>query len=190
MLEINLEPFPVLYSERLVLRRITKSDVNEIFQLRSNEEVMKYIDIPKMKTIEEAYEKVIFFDDLLAKKEAINWAICLKENETQIGFILLKNIDTTNHRAEVGYMLHPNFWRKGIVQEALISVLDFAFYDLNFHSIEAIINPENIASEKILEKNSFVKEAHFKENFYFEGKFLDSGVYSLLKSNYQRLGKF
>jgi len=56
---------------------------------------------------------------------------------------------------------------------------------LHFHSIEAFVNPENDASILLLEKNGFVKEAHFKENFYFEGAFLDTGVYSLLKSNYK-----
>lgn len=187
MLNIHLQPFPVLYTDRLELRKITPEDAKEIFELRSSDEVMKYIDIPKMKSITEAIVKINWFNELLLNKQAIHWAITMKVNRKLIGSVLLKKIDLENHRAEIGYMLHPDFWRKGIVHETLSAILDFGFFNLNFHSIEAVINPENIASEKILEKNGFVKEAHFKENFYFEGQFLDSAVYSLLKSNYKKL---
>lgn len=184
MLEISLEPFPVLSTERLVLRQLTNDDTEDFFFLQSNAEVMKHIATP-MKSLDEAEKKLKLFEDLLLKNEVINWAVTLKPDNKLIGLLLLKAIDCKNHRAEVGYMLHPDFWRRGIIQEALTAILDFAFNTLNFHSLEATIDPINTASEKILEKNGFVKEAHFKENYFSEGKFLDSGVYSLLKSNYK-----
>jgi ribosomal-protein-alanine N-acetyltransferase len=184
MLTINLQPFPVLSTERLILREITEHDVVDLFRLQGNAEVMKHIALP-LKAIEESALKIKFYQELLSKQEAINWAITLKPDDKLIGVILLKAIDCKNHRAEVGYMVHPDFWRKGIAQEALERILDFAFNTLNFHSLEAIIDPYNTASEKILEKNGFVKEAHFKENYFLDGQFLDSGVYSLLKSNYK-----
>jgi len=185
MLTINLYPFPVLSTERLLLREITESDADDLFRLQGNAEVMKHIALP-LKAVEESVLKIKFYQDLLAKQEVINWAITLKPNNKLIGVILLKAIDCKNHRAEVGYMVHPDFWRKGIAQEALECILDYAFNTLNFHSLEAIIDPYNTASEKILEKNGFVKEAHFKENYFLGGRFLDSAVYSLLKSNYIR----
>ena len=138
-----------------------------------------------LKTIEESSAKIKFYQELLLKQEVINWAITLKTDNKLIGVILLKAIDCKNHRAEVGYMLHPDFWRKGIAQEALTCILDFAFNRLHFHSLAAIIDPYNTASEKILEKNGFIKEGHLKENYLLGDKFLDSGVYSLLKSNYK-----
>jgi ribosomal-protein-alanine N-acetyltransferase len=55
---------------------------------------------------------------------------------------------------------------------------------MNLHSIEANINPENIASRKLLEKTGFVREAYFKENYFFNGKFIDSEIYSLLNKNH------
>jgi ribosomal-protein-alanine N-acetyltransferase len=183
MLDINLKPFPHFHTDRLILRAITVSDTYDFFLLQSNQEVMKHIALP-MNTMKEAEQKLQFLADLLQKKEAINWAITQKENDKLIGIILLKAIDCKNHRAEVGYMLHPDFWQKGIVQEALKTILYFAFHTLNFHSLEAIIDPENTASKNVLERNGFVKEAHFKENYFLGGQFLDSAVYSLLKSNY------
>jgi len=57
-------------------------------------------------------------------------------------------------------------------------VLDYGFRALQFHSIEANVNPDNAASIKLLERNNFVREAYHKENYYFNGKFLDSAIYS------------
>ena len=186
MLEIQLVPFPVLTTDRLLLRRITEADVQEFYWLRNSEEVMKYIQLPKLESVEKAKERIKTLNEGTLKNEIINWAITLKGEQNLIGWILYKNIDLINHRAEVGYLLHPDYWRKGIVQEAITCVLDFGFTTLNFHSIEALVNPENEASIALLEKFGFILEGHFKENFYFDGQFLDTAVYSLLKSNYQQ----
>jgi [ribosomal protein S5]-alanine N-acetyltransferase len=68
----------------------------------------------------------------------------------------------------------------GIVSEALKKVVEYGFNEMKLHSIEAILDPKNRGSEKVLLKNGFVKEGHFIENEYYEGRFLDSMVYSLL----------
>ena len=71
---------------------------------------------------------------------------------------------------------------KGISSEAIKEVVLYGFDVMKLHSIEAIIDPENFPSEKVLQKNGFVKEAHLKENEYSEGRFLDTGIYSILNS--------
>ena len=104
------------------------------------------------------------------------------------------NIDITNemhenlfieeYRCNVTqlFFFKPNDLDGGsIMYEALQFVLEFGFKDMNCHSIEAVIDPENVASERLLQKCDFVKEAHFKENCFWNGQFLDSIVYSKLK---------
>ncbi|HEY9362570.1 MAG TPA: GNAT family protein, partial [Chitinophagaceae bacterium] len=81
-----------------------------------------------------------------------------------------------------GYSLLPDHQRKGIMQEALKAVLDFGFNVLQLHSLEANASPENEASLKLLEKNNFIREGYFKENYFFEGRFSDTVTYSLLAS--------
>jgi ribosomal-protein-alanine N-acetyltransferase len=66
------------------------------------------------------------------------------------------------------------------VQEAVMAVMEYGFQTMRLHSVEANINPANRTSRKLLVKNSFVQEGFFKENYYFNGKFLDSVIYSLL----------
>lgn len=180
MLTINFTPFPNLETERLLLRRVDNNDVNEIFSLRSNAETMKYIPRPLVKNIEDALEHIAMIDSKIETNDGINWAITLKGNTKLIGVIGHYRIKPEHFRAEIGYMLLPEFQGKGIISEAIKKAVDYGFNEMGLHSIEAIIDPENKASAIVLEKNNFVKEAHLKENEFYEGRFLDTVIYSLL----------
>ncbi len=180
MLTINFTPFPNLETERLLLRRVNENDVNEIFALRSNPETMKYIPRPLVKTIDDALEHIAMIDAKIENNEGINWAITYKDNPKLIGIIGHYRIKPEHFRAEVGYMLLPEYNGKGIISEAVKEVVKYGFNEMKLHSIEAIIDPENFGSEKVLQKYGFVKEAHLKENEFYEGRFLDTVIYSIL----------
>ncbi|MDD2674730.1 MAG: GNAT family N-acetyltransferase [Flavobacterium sp.] len=180
MLTINFSPFPNLETERLLLRRVDANDINEIFALRSNPETMKYIPRPLVKTDEDALEHIAMIDSKIDSNEGINWAITLKDNPKLIGVIGHYRIKPENYRAELGYMLLPEYHGKGIVSEAVKEVVKYGFQMMKLNSLEAIIDPENHASAKVLEKNGFVKEAHLKEYEFYEGRFLDTVIYSIL----------
>jgi ribosomal-protein-alanine N-acetyltransferase len=181
MLEINCSPFPTITTARLVLAQVQKADASALLSLRSDEKVMQYIDKERTRTIEEAAAFIKRITDDANNNEGITWRISLKEDpSTLIGTIGFWRIIKQHYRAEIGYMLHPVHWGKGLMQEALNAVIDFGFNSMQLHSIEAHINPGNAASAGILEKMGFVREAYFKEDFYFRGKFLDSAIYSLL----------
>ncbi len=183
MLNINFNPFPVLETERLVLRQLDNNDVNEVLELRGNPETMKFIPRPLTKTIEDALAHIKIINDKINANEGINWAICLKDNPKFIGLLGLYKIHVENLRAEIGYMILPEFNNRGIVSEAILAVNNYGFDVMNLHSIEAVIDPANYASEKVLIKNGFIKEAHLIENEFAEGKFWDTVIYSLLKRN-------
>ena len=176
--------FPELTSERLRLRRITKDDVADLFEIRSNESAMKYIDRPIAKTHEDALNLIKVIDEVYEKQDGVTWAICLKIDHKLIGTIGFWKMDKPNFRAEIGYILNPSFHRRGLMNEALNVVIDFGFNQLNLHSIEANINPLNEASRKILLKLGFVQEAYFRENYFSNGRFLDSAIFSLIKPHH------
>ena len=182
MLCPNFSPFPEIQTERLLLRMMTTNDAEEILYLRSNDDVMKYIDRERTKSIEDAKSFLDKIDASLNSNNGIMWGITLKENPGKlIGNIGYWRLIKEHYRAEVGYMLHPSFWKKGIMKEALLRVIDFAFDEMNLHSIEANINPGNAASAMLLESTGFIKEAYFKEDFFFNGAFHDTIIYSRLK---------
>ena len=181
MSTISFPAFTTVTTERLVLRQITVDDANEMFALRSNPEIMKYIPREMPKTVEDAIKHIAFMEDLYQKNECMNWAICLKEDNVLIGNIGYFRMQAENHRAEIGYMLSTDFHGKGIMQEALSAILKFGFDEIKLHSIEAVTDPENFSSWMLLEKNGFTREGHFKEDTFWQGEYLDSYVYSLLQ---------
>lgn len=183
MLTLNFTPFPLIATNRLVLRQLDKSDVNEIFFLRSDPGVMKFIDRAPAKSTEEAFIFIEKINDLQKNVEGITWAITLKEDTKLIGTICFWNIQKEHYRAEIGYVLHPGFQGKGIMQEAMTEVIKFGFEVMKLHSIEANTNPNNTSSIRLLERNKFIREGYFRENYFYNGKFYDSVVYALLASS-------
>jgi [ribosomal protein S5]-alanine N-acetyltransferase len=182
MNSFNFLPFENLTSERLILRQITIEDVEEIFSLRSNPETMKYIPRPLITKQEEAIEHINLIQDKIETNEGINWAITLKGSNKMIGIIGHYRVQWEHFRSEVGYMLLPEYEKKGIITEAVGLAINFGFNQMKMHSLEAVIDPENHASAKVLEKNGFIKEAHLKEAEFYNGKFIDRVIYSLLKN--------
>ncbi|HWY10373.1 MAG TPA: GNAT family protein [Bacteroidia bacterium] len=181
MLTPNFTPFPTLTTPRLILRKITTDDVPELLIIRSDERIMKYIDRPRAKTNDDVIAFINLINNYEKNNDAINWAISLKDDPKLIGNVCFWRIEKSNYRAEIGYTLHPDHWHKGIMNEVIKEVINYGFNIMKLHSIEANINPANEASAKLLEKNKFVREAYLKENYFFEGKFLDSVIYSLLE---------
>ena len=182
ILELNFSPFPLIETERLTLRAITMEDAADLFELRKDADVMRYLDRDPHRTLEDSKEMIQKIVDGTKNNETIGWGISFK-NETQlIGTISYHRIEKEHYRAEIGYILHPKHWRKGIINEAMRAVIRYGFETMKLHSIEANVNPDNIASTNLLKKHGFVREAYFKENYFFNGKFIDTEIYSLLES--------
>jgi ribosomal-protein-alanine N-acetyltransferase len=180
MLSINFTPFPSLVTERLSLRRVDKNDASTILELRSDVETMKYIPRPLLKSTEDAMDHIAMINAKIESSEGINWAITLKNDPKLIGIIGFYRIKPEHFRAEIGYMLLPAFNGNGIISEAINEVMNYGFNEMHLHSVEAIIDPNNVGSAKVLQNNGFMKEAHLKENEFYEGRFLDNVIYSRL----------
>lgn len=180
MLQPNFTPFPTITTGRLILREVTTKDADDIFFLRSNEAVLKYLDKEPEKSVEETIAWTEIVKQNQDNNDGILWGITLHESNIVIGTICYWRMQKEHYRAEIGYALHPAHQGRGIMDEAIKAVLHYGFKIMGLHSVEANINPANEASGKLLEKNGFVQEAYFRENYYFNGKFIDSVIYSLL----------
>ena len=133
-------------------------DENDIFILRSDESVNKYLDRPKAHSIEDARQFITKIKNAVSNHQSLYWAITLKESAAFAGTICVWNISEENKKAEIGYELLPRFQGKGIMQEALQRILKFAFENMKLTSIEANTHKDNHHSSKLLEK------LHFKQN--------------------------
>ena len=163
MITISFTPFPKLTTERLILRQLKAEDAAEIFALRSDERVNKYLDRPKAIAIEDAIAFIKKINTSIANDESIYWAITLKNSDKLIGTICLWNISRENSRAETGYEMHPDFQGKGFMQEALSKVLEYGFETMKLETIDAYTHPDNNKSTKLLEKNNFSRNAQLEK---------------------------
>ena len=185
MIQFNFSPFPELHSERLWLRKLTADDVEAVFRLRSNPQTMQYIPRPLVTDHEGAMAHIQMINDHIDNNACINWAVEMRDSGEFAGIIGFYRPQPENFRAELGYMLLPEHSGKGVATEAVGLALDYGFTVMQLHSVEAVIDPANEGSERVLLKHGFVKEAHFVENLFFNGEFLDSVHYTLLKRNHQ-----
>lgn len=142
-------------TDRLILRKATKADGNEILFLRSDQSVNKYIDRPPTKNLKDAEDFIAKIEHGIQKGQNIYWNITLKNDPKMIGTICLWNFSEDQKVGEVGYDLHPQFQGKGIMSEALQCVMNYGFQKLNLEKIEAYTHRENKSSKRLLEKNNF-----------------------------------
>ena len=157
-------PFPVLKTERLTLRQLSVNDDQEIFALRSDKQVNKYIDRVPSNTIEDARNFIHKIAEVVRQNEGIYWAITLTNNDNLAGTICLFNFSKENDKAEIGYELLPAFQRQGIMQEAISKVIAFSLDVIGLKTIEAYTHPENENSSKLLEKFNFRKQENIDSN--------------------------
>ena len=153
---LNFIPFPVITTERLILRSLNLEDENEIFFFRTDERILKYLDIPVSKTIKDARCFIKKINDGIINNQWIYWGITLKNETKLIGTICLWNFSKNYFSAYIGYVLHPDFQGQGIMQEAFIKILSYGFKTIKLKSIEADVDPDNSKSIQLLKKNNFI----------------------------------
>lgn len=171
---INFKLFPVLRTERLILRQLVDSDADEIFALRSNNQVNKYLDRKASNSIDEAKNFIRTIHENIQKNDSIYWAIALNGADRLIGTICLFDFSDDNLKAEIGYELLPDFQRKGIMQEAASKVIEFGTQDIRLKSIVAYTHFENHRSTRLLEKFNFKKHS-VEDNNLMLFKLTDNG---------------
>lgn len=178
--------FPVLETERCVLRAIEPSDASAIFDLFGNPEVNRYLGRHPMKALDEAAQRVALFRRNFDEQTGIVWGITLRGQPGLIGNCLLWNLVKAHFRAELGYSLQPQWWGQGLMTEVVTALVGFAFNDMGLHSLEAVIDPNNQASRRVLEKQGFAQEGYFHEDYYdpVSQQFTDTAIFSLLYKNW------
>lgn len=182
MLQPLFTPFPELSTSRLLLRKIIPADAAEIFFLRSDARVLEFLGREPCASIQEAEDFIKLITGNLERNEGIAWGIALKEDPSRlIGNISFWKMDQAAYRSEIGYVLHPDFWQKGMMKEALQKVLEYGFDIMGLHSVEARISPGNTGSAALLESAGFIKEGYLKDSFCFRGVFEDTVIYSKIK---------
>ena len=173
--------FPILETERLLLREIIKEDAQDIFNCFSNDEVTRYYGQDTLTSVVQANQFVEFFAKNYIAKRGIRWGIEVKGKPGIIGTIGFNSWLSKHKRAEIGYELHPDYWKKGYATEAVSEVISYGFRELELTRIGAVVFIENKASNDLLIKLGFEKEGVLRKYMYQNDVPFDTNVYSLLK---------
>lgn len=174
---------PTLETKRLLLREITKDDADSIFSCFSNEDVTRYYGQETLNNIEQAEAFVDFFANSYKEKRGVRWGIELKGYQGIIGTMGFNAWSPKHKRAEIGYEIHPEHWRKGYTFEAISKVIQYGFNEFGLTRIGAVVFMENEASIKLLTKAGFEKEGILRDYMYQNGEAYDTYVYSIIKDN-------
>lgn len=183
MVDKIFSEFPEINTERLNLRAIKQEDKESIYEILSNFQVVKYDTFELFTNIKQSEDMINWFNKAFEQKQAIFWGITLKNSTEIIGFCKCE-IEIPKVRADFGYNLHPKYWNKGIMTEALSAIMNFTFNSLDVNRIEAAVSTENIPSIKLLKKLGFMQEGILRKRSYCRGSYHDMIMFSILKKEY------
>lgn len=172
---------PTLEAPRVVLRWMEERDVEALFGIFSDPEVMRYWSSPPMEDLEDAQNLLNEVRTKFRRKTYYQWGVARREDDRVIGTCTLFHLDLDNRRAEIGYALGREHWGKGYMAEALGALLTLAFLQLGLHRLEADVDPANAGSIKTLERLGFQKEGYLRERWLVNGRVMDTLLYGLLR---------
>jgi ribosomal-protein-alanine N-acetyltransferase len=170
--------FPLLETPRLRLREIVSADSHALYRIFSDPDVCRYYDLDQLTDVSQAEEMVTHFAERFANCISLRWAITRKPFDDLIGtFGLFVDSDW---RGAIGYDLHPDYWRQGIMTEAVTELTRFGFEDAGLPRIEAFVMLDNIASVRLLEKIGYTEEGVLRQYMFFKGQLHDMRCFSRL----------
>ena len=180
--------FPVLKTNRLILNELLTEDKQALFEIYSDPEVVRYYDLEGFTQHSQAEKLIDLFNKRFNQSLGIRWAIRLQGSQQCIGTCGFNAWNMAMRSTTVGYDLHRQYWRQGIMTEALKAIIFHAFSGKlaceNLNRIQADTIPGNIASEKVLRKLGFQEEGLRRQSAYWKNAFHDLKCFGLLKHDF------
>ncbi len=170
-------PFPVIRTERLLLRAVRDSDLDSLFRMYSNPLVSEYDSFCPIKSTGEARQLLASSRDEYRTGKRIPWGIALQSDDLLIGTCSLLNFAEAPKHCEIGCAITPEMWHKGYAVEAMGYAMKYAFDMLGLEMILAYAAPENAASHLMLQRLGFARLKTIKNRSFYKGRFHDEVSY-------------
>jgi ribosomal-protein-alanine N-acetyltransferase len=175
-------PFPLLKTKNLSLRRMTPEDTEDIYQMRKDPRMIEFTDSKLDASREETNSYIEKMNRGVDEGKWIIWAIVHKSSKKVIGSISIWNMDSEQKSAELGYGIIPEYQNKGFMKEALASVVEYGFEVMNLNTLDAYTEEKNINSIKLLETCKFVEVNRVDDEGYYSEKTYHMIVYQMKNS--------
>lgn len=174
---------PTLETTRTVLRKIEKTDAQDMYNYCRDEEVSKYTTWNAHKSIEDTQNYINYILDLYDKGQVSPWGISDKETGRIIGTCDFVSWNIDNSRAEIGYALSREYWGRGFMPEAAKKIIEFGFEQMDLVRIEAGCLLLNIGSSRVMEKAGMKLEGILRRHALHKGHLEDVKIYSIIKGD-------
>jgi [ribosomal protein S5]-alanine N-acetyltransferase len=181
---MDWKSLPTIIADRISLRWISEEDLEALFRIFSNPEVMRYWSTPPLADRNAAVKLLQGIHDDFRRQSFLKWGIARRADDALIGTATLFNLNLESHRAEIGYCLDRAHWGNGYMNEALQALLGYAFKELALHRIEADVDPRNSASIRTVERLGFQQEGYLRERWQVNGEIQDTVFYGLLRRDW------
>jgi ribosomal-protein-alanine N-acetyltransferase len=176
-----------IVSDRLILRDYTHSDFSFYEELKQNVLSHKYENsAPDANQIKDKFLWILS-QSTSDPREHYDFAVCLKQDGKPIGNVSLQLNWEDIREWEIGWVLHPNFWKRGYATEAVKSLIGHAFNSLNAHRVVAYANAENIQSEQVMIRAGMLKDGVLRETRYCNQQWCNEIIYSSLEKDWQNV---
>jgi ribosomal-protein-alanine N-acetyltransferase len=174
-----------LETPRLVLRPFRHADAADLYAMYSDPQVFRHIPIGDWKHIDESHQRIARDINMMAEGSYIRLAAERREDSRVVGEVLVFNLALDSKRAELGYAFARNAWGSGYASESLPRLVDYAFKQMELNRLEAVIDPRNAASARVLERLGFQYEGRQRERYIVRGETSDAGLYGLLRRDWE-----
>lgn len=178
---------PTLYTERLSLRVMHPIDAEDMYDYAKRPEVTKYLLWREHEDIYFTRDYLNYINRRYALGDFYDWAIIERESRKMIGTCGFTKIDVPNNSAEIGYVLNPDFHRRGFGSEAVKRVMKFGFEELGLNRIEARFMQGNEASLALMKSVGMTFEGYMRDLIFVKGSYRTVGISSILRSEYEKI---
>jgi [ribosomal protein S5]-alanine N-acetyltransferase len=178
------DEFPRLIAGLYALRAIAPSDAAEWHRYLDDPRVNQHTSTPDM-SVAEVADLIDSFAEGFRTKTRMRWAVTEADGGPIIGDIGYNVFFDRDRRAEVGYHVAPEYWRRGVMTAALSAVIDFGFSVLDLNKIEAGVNVHNERSAGLLRKLGFQLEGTMRQSRNRRGVLGDSLFFGLLRREWR-----
>ena len=178
---MDSKTLPIITTPRLILRWISEDDIDSLYEIFSNPQVMRYwstVPLPNQEAAAELQREIAEGNE---SEKMFKWGIALRDSNMLIGTTTLFNLNLDNGRAEIGYALARAYWGKGYMNEALNALVSHTFEVMGLRRLEADVDPRNAASIRTLERLGFQREGFLRERWHVNGEIQDALFYGLLR---------
>ena len=186
MYTIYFKPFPTIETERLILRKVKKTDVSDLYEYCKSPISAKYADWEPHEDISVTKQYVAWLLNSEKHSKYFTWCIEEKESGKVIGTCSFTSMDKDFKIAEIGYGILNNYWGNGYATEAVGAIMDYGFCTVGLVRIFARIIKGNIASVKVAKKLNMECEGFLRKGAWCKGKGKDIYIYAITDDKYKK----